>query len=137
MGLHLIDRTWDSPRAAVRLPARTIVVLTCWIWIPAAFALALFAGTPFVGAGVALVAREVRVPFRVLWGLTVPTYLAFFVTIRSSFLSDATDAYERRQAEDMAPLYGLLANAITAVLLAVGLAGLSVILDDPNAKSEP
>jgi hypothetical protein len=130
MRLRLVDRTWDNPRAAVRVPVRTVVVLTSWMWVPAVLALAVVAGTPLAGAGVGAFAREVRVPFRALWALAVPTYVAFFLAIRDSFVSGAADAYERRQAVDMAPLYGLLANAVTAVLLAVALAVLCVILGD-------
>jgi hypothetical protein len=93
---------------------RVLVVLTSPWWIVTAFALLVFAGAPAVGLAVAAFGREVPMPFRVLCALAVPTYATLYVLVARSFESDPGGG------GGMAPLFGLFANAGTAVLLLLG-----------------
>jgi hypothetical protein len=93
---------------------RVLVVLTSPCWIAAGFALLVYAGAPAAGLAVAAFGREVPKPFRVLCGLAVPTYATLYVLVDRSFESDPGGG------GGMAPLFGLLANAGTVVLLLLG-----------------
>lgn len=103
---------------------RVLVVLTSPWWISMGLGLLVFAGAPVVGLAVAAFGRGVGKPFRVLLGLAVPIYAALFVLVYRSFASTPDVG-----ASDMTPLFGLLANAWTVVLLALAAIVLLAALD--------
>jgi hypothetical protein len=92
---------------------RVLVVLTSPWWIVTAFVLLVYAGAPAVGLAVAAFGREVPKLFRILCGLALPTYATLYTLVDRSFASSP----DVGGGEDMAPLFGFLANAGTVVLL--------------------
>jgi hypothetical protein len=115
-----LESLWDKS-----MLFRVLVVLTSPWWISMGFALLLFAGAPAAGLLVAAFGRSVATPFRVLLGLAVPTYVTLYVIVDRSFASTPNVG-----GGDMAPLFELLANAGTVVLLLLGAIVLFAALAD-------